>query len=348
MSSAHTTVCSILSANKSSPPDSSANVSAKDVLSDEPPLEEARETTDSPPFTLPTENDSVEKYLNPQLFEDPETIRDIMDRIRAGHAVVIRNAFRTEFAEAMHEALINNLDTFQLHQVYEEDSSFSCSHHNIYSTEDYLEIMNRTQDMLNSDESIRFFEELSGRDCSDGTYSTASYYKPGDHSLPHTDYYGPRTLAYVWHLTKDWNTGWGGHLYWANEHASNAFLDPSFNTLVLFSVTAMSHHMVTAVSPEAEGHRLTINGWYTDEWLPSWDEEWEDEFESEEDYFSITDDQYMAMKETAEECFLSATEYGLSEEVASARCEKITELVDEINALFDPPFEQVSMVELDS
>ena len=61
-------------------------------------------------------------------------------------------------------------------------------------------------------------------------------------------------------------------MYWANEHPSKAFLDVSFNTLVLFSVTTLSHHLVTRVNSVAGNERrLAINGWWNDDWMPSFD-----------------------------------------------------------------------------
>ena len=49
-------------------------------------------------------------------------------------------------------------------------------------------------------------------------------YQSGDHSLPHTDWVGQRTVSYVWHLSKGWRPEWGGALYWAhNDHAVATF-----------------------------------------------------------------------------------------------------------------------------
>jgi Rps23 Pro-64 3,4-dihydroxylase Tpa1-like proline 4-hydroxylase len=90
-------------------------------------------------------------------------------------------------------------------------------------------------------------------------------YLPGDHSLPHNDVAASgdsfnRQVAYVWHLAKDWQSDWGGALYWCSK---GCYLPPAFNTLYLFNVGPESNHFVTRVSPYAQGKRLAINGWWT-------------------------------------------------------------------------------------
>ena len=67
-------------------------------------------------------------------------------------------------------------------------------------------------------------------------------------------------MAFVWHLTKDWDPKWGGDLYWCRAHH---FVTPSFNTLALFTVGPDSAHFVTHVAPGARSKRLAINGWWT-------------------------------------------------------------------------------------
>jgi Rps23 Pro-64 3,4-dihydroxylase Tpa1-like proline 4-hydroxylase len=94
---------------------------------------------------------------------------------------------------------------------------------------------------------------------------SASWYLPGDHSLPHTDAVThadgeQRQVAFVWHLARGWRSEWGGALFWC---PGNVYLAPTFNTLVLFTVGPNSYHFVSQVSPYAQGKRLAINGWWT-------------------------------------------------------------------------------------
>jgi Rps23 Pro-64 3,4-dihydroxylase Tpa1-like proline 4-hydroxylase len=94
---------------------------------------------------------------------------------------------------------------------------------------------------------------------------SASWYLPGDHSLPHPDAVpsgaeANRQVAFVWHLAKDWRSEWGGALYCCTR---GVYLPPVFNTLVLFNVGPETEPFVTQVSPYAQGKRLAINGWWT-------------------------------------------------------------------------------------
>ena len=88
---------------------------------------------------------------------------------------------------------------------------------------------------------------------------TASWYQPGDFSLPHTDGHVERSVAFVWHLTKDWDDTWGGQLAWCRNGAA---VYPRYNSLSLFNVSDTSLHFVAAVSRRATGKRLGVNGWW--------------------------------------------------------------------------------------
>ena len=93
------------------------------------------------------------------------------------------------------------------------------------------------------------------------------------------------------------------------------FIPPSFNTLVLFSVTPRSQHMVTAVNNlAADAKRLTINSWwYDDDWLPSFEvdtaqfaegyDDWMDYFLEDYDRFmELTADQSIQLERLYAEC----------------------------------------------
>ena len=126
----------------------------------------------------------------------------------------------------------------------------------------------RALDLFASAPSREFVGALTGRECGGETTGAPSWYQAGDHSLPHTDWVGQRTVAFVWHLSKAWRPEWGGALYWAQHDHAVATYPASFNTLVLFSVTPRSAHFVTTVSPRHEGKRLTFNGWWQSAWTP--------------------------------------------------------------------------------
>lgn len=210
----------------------------------------------------------LERYLNPKLFEDEATMRDIGEQLRAGEVVVLRDAFRPEFAEMVHAELSAKSAAWELNEAYFPDG-YHHRHHNIYDRGSWSARLNMTQDVFTDESSQQFISKLTARDCSGEVTGAPSWYQSGDHSLPHTDWVAQRTVAYVWHLSKNWKPEWGGALYWAQNDHAVATYPASFNTLVLFSVTTKSAHFVTTVSPHHKGQRLTFNGWWNAAWTPS-------------------------------------------------------------------------------
>lgn len=182
---------------------------------------------------------SIADVLDPRILE-PNTISDIQQRLRSGNVVVLRNAFREDLAEAMHEQLDYLTDAQWIHHEDYFPDGYHYRHSNIYQTEDFPPLLRQVNAMLESTDTKGFVTKLSGRDCNGSISGAPSYYRPGDHSLPHTDHVGQRTVAYIWHLSKEWKPEWGGALYWAPEPLANAYHHASFNTLVLFSVTPHS------------------------------------------------------------------------------------------------------------
>jgi Rps23 Pro-64 3,4-dihydroxylase Tpa1-like proline 4-hydroxylase len=141
----------------------------------------------------------------------------------------------------MHAELEATCEDWDRHEDY-FDNGYHFRHKNIYDQSTFPPLCRALQiNVLESEATRTFMTQLTGRDCSSPTVSGApSYYAAGDHSLPHTDHIGQRTVAYVWHLAKEWKPEWGGALYWAPYPLANAFHHASFNTLVLFSVTPHS------------------------------------------------------------------------------------------------------------
>ena len=137
-----------------------------------------------------------------------------------------------------------------------------------------------------------------------------------------------------------------------NEHAWNAFLDASFNTLVLFSVTSLSHHMVTVVNPLAgDEKRLTINGWWRDDWVPSFDagidefapgySNWMDYFlEDDARIFELTSEQIALLDDLVGEC-------NDVKDSVPERCDKLARIQAKVNAISRPTkYRDVEFVEL--
>jgi len=202
---------------------------------------------------------SIEFFLSPQLFT-----RDIINRISqhliAGDLIVIRNAFEKSLARRMFRCL-DQFGEWKLYEGFEEH--FHYRHHNIYDETLFPLDLVFCRDIFSSVPTRRFVQRLSRIDCT-GTTFGASWYQPGDHSLPHNDYVGSednhRQVAFVWMLTKEWQPEWGGEFFWCQKGRG---ISPEFNTLLLFRVQLASVHFVTQVSRHAQGKRLALSGWWT-------------------------------------------------------------------------------------
>jgi len=214
--------------------------------------------------------DDLRRVLDPQTFSDPELLRRIGREIRDGRAVVIPEAFERSVAARIFAAL----DGCAKWVPYENYSHafFHYHHHNIYDPLRFGAELSECERILGSTSSKQLMSELTGLDCRGPLRMGAGMYLAGDHSLPHTDATGWRSLAYVWYLSPEWRPEWGGHFVWC---PTGAMMSPTFNTLVLFRVTQSSLHFVSNVSPHARGKRLTINGWWqaqsekTTDWGPA-------------------------------------------------------------------------------
>lgn len=238
---------------------------------------------------------SIPNYLDPR--HDESSLADAGRRLQAGEVVILRDAFRREFAEATYLELQGNAVPWTLNQAA-DSTGYAYQHHNVYDRSlcawrhagrslpgALLSLkfhpipacargtgsarLNATFDVFDAADSRSWIEALTKRNCAGPVVGSPSYYAPGDHSLPHTDWSDQRTVAYVWHLSKAWQPEFGGALYWAQSPHATAFHHASFNTLVLFLVTTESAHFVTTVGAQAKGKRLAFNGWWQSAWLPS-------------------------------------------------------------------------------
>ena len=203
---------------------------------------------------------SIEFFLNPDVFAEEKLVDEISDQLADGHLIVIRNAFQDAFADHMFSCL----DQFHEWRLYEGyQPHFHYHHHNIYDESLFPAELGHCHDIFSSEATKSFVQRLSRRDCSGDLSFSASLYLPGDYSLPHNDriHAGPqRQVAFIWNLTKHWQADGGGEFFWCKKSKS---IPPAFNTLFLFNVDYDSVHFVTLVSPHAQGKRLAISGWWT-------------------------------------------------------------------------------------
>jgi hypothetical protein len=205
---------------------------------------------------------SIETYLRSSIREPASAMKEASARLAAGGLVAIRDAFEPAFAERMYHSL-DACTTWRVYEKYEEH--FHYHHHNLYQVNEYPPELAWCANVFASAATKAWATWLSGRPCVGPADFSASWYLPGDHSLPHTDAVARgtdnnRQVAFVWHLAKGWRSEWGGALFWCPKAL---YLPPVFNTLLLFNVGPETSHFVTQVSPYAQGKRLAINGWWT-------------------------------------------------------------------------------------
>ena len=236
----------------------------------------------------------IQDYLPEHIMNDPDYLANLANDLQSGKLVVIYDAFPEAMAEKMHNEIYNA--KYTLHEDYLSDG-FHFYHHNIYDPEDFTGFMNDTIAMFDTEETKSFMTELTGSDCDGPVIATASHYHPGDHSLPHTDHLGQRTVAFIWHLSKNWTPEWGGALYWCPEKNDHAYVHASFNTLTMFVVSEETPHFVTTVSPYATEKRLAFNGWFHSAWEPNTDQPLEDLIATPEQRSRMTFDQYEWIQE---------------------------------------------------
>jgi thioredoxin 1 len=202
---------------------------------------------------------SIETHLRPSV---RAALEDAGPLLAAGSLVAIRDAFEPDFAERIYRSL-DSCTTWRLYEGYEEH--FHYHHHNVYEIGEFPADLAWCSKIFDSSNTKKWVTGLSARSCLGPAEVSASWYLPGDHSLPHNDVAGNdassnRQVAFVWHLAKDWRSEWGGALFWCSK---GCYLPPVFNTLWLFNVGPESNHFVTRVSPYAQGKRLAVNGWWT-------------------------------------------------------------------------------------
>lgn len=215
--------------------------------------------------TLPSSHASLRGRLSLETVLQPSVLigssrERIATALAGSRLVVIRDAFQPSFAERVRLAL----ESTDAWAPYEGSScDFHFKHHNLYDNSAFPEALAECRVFFGSAETKGLMGELSGRDCSGPLTFSASWYMPGDFSLPHTDC-SPgdppwRQVSFLWHLATDWDRRWGGHLYWG---PSQVRLPPSFNTLVLFAVRPEAFHCVLPVASRATGRRLAVSGWW--------------------------------------------------------------------------------------
>lgn len=117
-------------------------------------------------------------------------------------------------------------------------------------------------EFINSAPFIGFMREVTGHPDIVWADAHATCFEAGQFLMRHNDEMpgAHRRAAYVLNFTRDWRPDWGGFLQFfdGNGDVERAFR-PLFNAINLFEVPR--DHSVEAVSPFAQGRRLSVTGW---------------------------------------------------------------------------------------
>ena len=181
---------------------------------------------------------------------------DARKHLDHGALLSIRDAFIPEFADVVYKALDEQAG-WELHETISD--GFYFHGHVIYDFDQLGPCLALLHMIFDSEETIRWATDVSGVSCTARATAFPSWYMPGDQITMHNDRVYNRVLAFIWHLTRDWHSSWGGDLVWCTTGEN---IPPSFNTLHLMAVQHGQQHTVTPVSPKALGKRLCWNGWW--------------------------------------------------------------------------------------
>ena len=160
-----------------------------------------------------------------------------------------------------------NYHTIQINKSY----SNKCLNDNVYSyffyrTLTHNEGCNCTHcsinDFLCTPKMVNILNEITDLKLEKPTTIFANKYTSDCFLATHTDD-GNGRLAFVLHLTKDWNPCWGG-LYMDHTDPYNIkTLLPSFNKMVMFKVgNNQTPHSVSCVTNNLTRKRISVTGWY--------------------------------------------------------------------------------------
>ena len=125
----------------------------------------------------------------------------------------------------------------------------------------------RFYEFVNSEVFLTFMREITGFQTITRTTQQATAYGPGHFLTDHNDFEPgkSRKVAYVFGLTPDWKTEWGGILEFIDKAGkTTSGLVPAFNTLNFFSVPR--RHVVTQVATYAPKVRYSITGWLVEKY----------------------------------------------------------------------------------
>lgn len=157
-----------------------------------------------------------------------------------------------------------------------KDAWFEAEEHNrFYRWSDYAGVFNEFrlssnlllfQNFLSAFRSNSFkvfFQEISGLKFGSTPLINAYSYRAGDFLSSHTDDVKSKRLSFVLYFSAHWERRFGGVLHLFDRNGDLMVIEPDYNSLVIFDVTAKTEHFVSPVEPCAgDRARLTISGWF--------------------------------------------------------------------------------------
>jgi Rps23 Pro-64 3,4-dihydroxylase Tpa1-like proline 4-hydroxylase len=123
-------------------------------------------------------------------------------------------------------------------------------------------VYEETMAFFNGKEMVEFMNSVTDLDITMGDKTFVSRYAENCFLSNHTDDVNGK-LAFVCHLTKDWNPDCGGLYLDLRDKSNIKAINPSFNKLVIFEVTAgVAPHSVTQIVNNSNKERISVSGWY--------------------------------------------------------------------------------------
>ena len=124
------------------------------------------------------------------------------------------------------------------------------------------EVYNETMSFFNGSQMIEFINNITDLNITVADKTFVSRYAENCFLSNHTDVVNGK-LAYVCHLTKNWNIDWGGLYLNLSDLSNIKVINPEFNKLVVFEViNDVSPHCVTQVVSNSNKERISVSGWY--------------------------------------------------------------------------------------
>jgi Rps23 Pro-64 3,4-dihydroxylase Tpa1-like proline 4-hydroxylase len=212
----------------------------------------------------------IREWLGDWIFSD-ETKAAVRMAFRNKVTYEIKPFLTDDKAELLYQSIKRISDDGHMSLFKGYSKSFQFHHHNLYQTQHpmYNEdpTLRALHDVMDSQYVRDWFADVSGFTINVKTTSTISHYKPGDYSMLHHDSaLGPdngwRKVAFVLHMSKEWDPIYGGDLIYLNPLK---LIHAQFNNMVLFKVVeGESWHIVSPVAEHTPSHmqRFAYSGWW--------------------------------------------------------------------------------------